>query len=306
MRFVILGAGGVGGYFGAKLARAGEDVTYLARGAHLEAIRARGLIVRSSIEGESVAKVSAVDDLKGQAPADVVMLTVKASDTDAVLARARPVVGANTVVLPLQNGVGSPAAIERFYGAGRALGGSAYVFAVIQEPGVIAHHFLGKITFGELDGSRSPRAERLHAALSGAGVPTDLTTEIRRVMWEKYLLICAQAGMTSLTRVPTRGLKAHEPTWAMYRAIIDEVAAVGRAEGVVFARDVVDTIWAMAGGMNPEGRSSMAHDLATGKPLELEALHGHVVRLGRQHGVPTPMNGAVYAALLPHATGAFA
>ncbi len=304
MRFVILGAGGVGGYFGAKLARAGEDVTFVARGRHLSAIRERGLTIRSSIEGEYVVKTNAVETLTGLSPVDVVLLTVKGADTEAVLERARPVIGPDTAVLPLQNGVQSPEAIERAFGSGHALGGSAYVFAVIEEPGVISHKFLGRIAFGELDGHRTPRAERLLAALSGAGIPTELSADIRRVMWEKYLLICAQAGMTALSRVPTGVLRGHAPTWAMYRAIVDEVAAVGRAEGVAVGRESVDTVMTMAQGMAHGSVSSLHHDLVSGKPLELEALHGHVVRLGRRHGIPTPMNFAVYAALLPHAAGA--
>jgi 2-dehydropantoate 2-reductase len=293
----------VGGFFGAKLARAGEDVTFLARGRHLDAIRANGLRVRSAIEGEWVVKATAVDDPAGLPPADVVFLTVKASDTEAVLERARPAVGPDTAVVSLQNGVQSAGLIDRVLGPGHAVGGSAYIFATIEEPGVIAHRLLGRIAFGELDGRRSPRAERLLAALTAAGIPAELSADIRRVMWEKYLLICAQAGMTALARVPTGVLRAHEASWAMYRALVEEVAAVGRAEGVALGADAVDTVMKNAESLAQTAYSSLHHDLVTGKPLELEALHGHLVRLGRHHGVPTPMAFAVYAALVPHAAG---
>ena len=303
MRVIVLGAGGVGGYFGAKLARAGADVTFLARGAHLAAIRADGLRVRSTAEGEYVVKAAAVDTLEGQPPADVVLLTVKANDTEAVLARARPVVGAETAVLTLQNGVQSVALIDQAFGPGHALGGAAYVFAVIGAPGVIEHKLFGRIAFGELDGRRTPRAERLLAALTKAEIPTELAADIRRVMWEKYLLICAQAGMSALARVPAGVLRAHAPTWAMYRALVTEVAAVGRAEGVALAADAADVVMKAAEALPPTAYSSLHHDLVNGKPLELEALHGHLVRLGQRHGVPTPMASAVYAALLPHAAG---
>jgi 2-dehydropantoate 2-reductase len=303
MRVVMLGAGGVGGYFGAKLARAGEGVTFLARGAHLEAIRANGLRVRSSLEGEWTVKTAAVDDLRGQPPADVVFLTVKANDTEAILERARPVVGPDTAVLSLQNGVQSVELIDRVLGPGHALGGAAYVFAVIDGPGVIAHHLLGRIAFGELDGRRTPRAERLLAAFARAAIPAEIAPDIRRVLWEKYLFICAQAGMSTLTRVPAGRLRAHEPTWAMYRAIVEEAAAVARAEGVPLPADAVDSVMKAAGTLSDAARSSMHHDLVHGRPLELEALHGHLVRLGRRHGVPTPMAFAVYAALLPLAAG---
>jgi 2-dehydropantoate 2-reductase len=299
----MLGAGGVGGYFGAKLARAGEDVTFLARGAHLDAIRANGLHVRSSLEGEWTVRATAVEDLAGQPPADVVFLTVKAHDTEAILERARSVVGAETAVLSLQNGVQSIELIDRVLGPGHGLGGAAYVFAVIAAPGVIAHHLLGRIAFGEPDGTRTPRVERLLAALTAAGIPTDLVPDITRVLWEKYLFICAQAGMSTLARVPAGVLRAHAPTWAMYRAVLAEGAAVARAEGIPLAADVVDTLMKAADALGAGALSSMYHDLANGRPLELEALHGHLVRLGRRRGVPTPMAAAIYAALLPHASG---
>jgi 2-dehydropantoate 2-reductase len=303
MRFLMLGAGGVGGYFGARLARAGEDVTFLARGRHLAAIRAQGLRVRSAVDGEWVVKAAAVEDAAGLPAVDVAFLAVKANDTEAVLERARPAVGPDTAVVSLQNGVRSVEVIERVLGAGHAVGGAAYIFATIEAPGVIAHRLLGRIAFGELDGRRTPRAERLLAALAAAGIPAELSADIRRVMWEKYLLICAQAGMTALARVPAGVLRAHEPTWAMYRALVEEVAAVGRAEGVALDAGAADAVMKAAEGLAPGAYSSLHHDLTTGKPLELEALHGDVVRLGRRHGVPTPMAFAVYAALLPHAQG---
>jgi 2-dehydropantoate 2-reductase len=303
MRIVVLGAGGVGGYFGAKLARAGADITFVARGAHLAAIRAEGLRVRSLIEGESTVKVTAVEETMGLAPADVVLLTVKAYDTETVLERARPVVRPDTAVITLQNGVESVELIDRVFGAGHAVGGAAYIFAVIAAPGVIEHRLLGRIAFGEIDGRQTPRAERFLTLLQKAEIPGELSADIRRVMWEKYLLICAQAGMTALTRVPAGVLRAHPPTWAMYRALVEEVAAVGRAEGVALAPDAVDTVMKAADALAPTAYSSLHHDLVNGKPLELEALHGHLVRLGRRHGVPTPMAAAVYAALLPHAAG---
>jgi 2-dehydropantoate 2-reductase len=304
MRIVMLGAGGVGGYFGAKLARAGEDVTFVARGAHLAAIRDRGLRVRSVTDGEWVARCVAVDDPRGLPPADVVFLTVKANDTEAVLERARPLIAPETAVVSLQNGVQSADTISRVLGPGHAVGGVAYVFAIIEAPAVIAHRLLGRITFGELDGTQSARCERLLATLTKAQIPVELSTDIRRVLWEKYLMICAQAGMTALARVPTGVLRKHAATWAMYRAIVAEVAAVGRAEGVALTPDVVDTVMKSAEGLAEGAFSSLHFDLVNGKPLELEALHGHLVRLGARHGVPTPMVSAVYAALLPHAAGA--
>jgi 2-dehydropantoate 2-reductase len=303
LSIVIVGAGGVGGYFGARLARAGERVMLVARGAHLAAIRRDGLRVRSSVEGEFTVKVDATDTLAGRPPADVVLLCVKAYDTDAALDAAAPVVGPDTAVLSLQNGVDHAERIAARLGPGSALGGAAYVFAVIEAPGVIAHRFAGRIALGELDGRVTPRAERLRDALARAGIPGELTTDIRRVLWEKYLFIGAQAGVTALTRCPTGVVRAVPETWALYRTILEELAAVGRAAGVALRPDAVDAIMAQAERLAPETTSSLADDLARGRRLELEALHGHAVRLGRRSGVPTPAVFAVYAALKPHADG---
>ena len=303
MRIVIVGAGGVGGFFGAKLSRAGEDVTVVARGPHLAAIRREGLRIRSTIEGEFVAKPAAVDDVAGLPPADAVLLAVKSFDTDAALERVRPVVGADTPVLTLQNGIEGPERIDAVLGGGHALGGAAYVFATIEGPGVIAHRFLGRVALGELDGRVSARAERLRDAFARAGVPVELATEIRRVMWEKYLFICAQAGMSALTRANTGVMRAVPETWRMYRALLEELAAIGARAGAGMPADVVDRLMMQGDALAPGTTSSLQHDLLAGKRLELEGLHGHAVRLGDRFGVPTPMLLAVYAALKPHLMG---
>jgi 2-dehydropantoate 2-reductase len=300
---VVMGAGGVGGYFGARLARAGVPVTLVARGAHLDAIRRGGVRVRSAVEGEFVAPLDATDVLAGRPPADAVLLCVKAFDTDAALETIRPVVGPETAVLSLQNGVDSADRIEARLGPGHALGGAAYVFAGIEAPGVIVHRFAGRIAFGEMDGRVTPRAERLRAAFAAAGVPVELTANIRRVLWEKYLLISAQAGVTALTRCPTGTIRAMPATWRLYRTILEELEALARASGIDLPADIVDSLVGQAERLAPETRSSLADDLAQGRRLELEALHGHAVRLGERLGVPTPAVFAVYAALQPHAAG---
>lgn len=300
---VVMGTGGVGGYFGARLARAGQALTVVARGAHLEAIRREGLKVRSAIEGEYAVKVEAVERLEDRPRADVVLLCVKAFDTDAALLALRPVVGPQTTVLSLQNGVESADKIDAALGPGHAVGGAAYVFAAIEAPGVIAHRFAGRIALGELDGRPTPRSRRLHDMFAGAGVPVELSPDIRRVLWEKYLLICAQAGLTAVTRCPTGVVRSVPETWRLYRSLLEELAAVAAAAGVAVAPDVVDRIMTAAAALAPETTSSLAHDLALGRRLELEALHGHAVRLGERLGVPTPALFAVYAALKPHAEG---
>jgi 2-dehydropantoate 2-reductase len=303
MRIAVVGAGGVGGYFGAKLARAGESVLMLARGAHLDAIRRDGIRVRSAVDGDLSAKVEAVDSFAGQPPVDMALFCVKSFDTVTAAEALRPVVGPSTGVVSLQNGVDNEDRVDEILGGGVALGGAAYVFATIEAPGVIAHTFGGRIVFGELDGRVSERATRLREALARAGVPVDVSTDIRRVLWEKYLLISAQAGMTALTRCPAGVLRETPESWRMYRLILEELAAVARAAGVSLAGDVVDAVMKQAAALAPGAYSSLHHDLTQGKRLELEALHGHALRLGERHGVPTPMVFAVYAALKPHAAG---
>ena len=303
MRIAVVGAGGVGGYFGAKLARAGQSVVMLARGEHLAAIRRDGIRVRSTPEGESIAKVEAVESFAGQPPVDMALFCVKSFDTRSAAEALRPVLGPSTGVVSLQNGVDNEEALDEALGRGVALGGAAYVFASIEAPGVIVHKFAGRIVFGEMDGRVSERATRLHDALARAGVPVELSPDIRRILWEKYLLISAQAGMTALTRCPAGVLRETPESWRMYQLILQELAAVARAAGVTLGHDVVDTIMKQAAAIAPDAYSSLHHDLTQGKRLELEALHGHAVRLGERHGVPTPMVFAVYAALKPHVAG---
>jgi len=303
MRVLIVGAGGVGGYFGAKLARAGVPVTLLARGAHLAAIQRDGLRVRSAIDGESVATVTAVADVAGLPPADVVLFCVKSFDTETAAAAIRPAMGPDTAVVSLQNGVDNEETLERVLGPGHAVGGVAYVFATIESPGVIAHRFAGHLVFGELDGRPSARLEALRAAFEKAGVRAEVAGDIRRALWLKYVMISAQAGMTALTRAPIGVVRGVPESRLMYRRIAEELAALAAASGVALGADAVDNVMKAADGLAAEAYSSLHHDLTQGRRLELESLHGHAVRLGERLGVPTPMVFAVYAALKPHLDG---
>jgi 2-dehydropantoate 2-reductase len=303
MRIVVMGAGGTGGYFGAKLARAGEDVTFVARGAHLEAIRARGLRVKSAIDGEWVVQAPAVERLDGLPPADLVLFCVKSFDTDSAGEAIKPVVGPNTGVLPVQNGVDNVEKLERILGPGHVMGGVAQVLATIEAPGVISHRFLGRIILGEMDGRESDRARAFLQACERAGIPAEISSTMLRALWEKYVLIAAQAGMTALTRCPAGVVRSVPETRRMYRLILGEMVALGNAVGAGLAAEVVDRCIAMLDNLGAAFTSSLHHDLAEGKRLELEALHGHAVRLGERHGIPTPMLFAVYAALKPYADG---
>ncbi|MBI4592881.1 MAG: 2-dehydropantoate 2-reductase [Candidatus Rokubacteria bacterium] len=300
---VVVGTGGVGGYFGGRLARAGERVAFVARGAHLDALRRSGLTVRSTVEGEWSVRVEAVETVDGREPADVVLLCVKAFDTEAALERARPAVGPATAVISLQNGVEAVEKIEAALGPGHAVGGAAYVFANIEAPGVIAHRFAGRVIFGELDGRASERCRRFLEALTRAQVPAELASDIRRVLWEKYAVIGAQAGVTAVTRCPSGVIRETPETWRFYRMIVEEYVALAAAAGAKLPPEAADTIMKRAAGLGPETTSSLAHDLAQGRRLELETLHGYAVRLGERLGVPTPMVFAVYAALKPYLGG---
>ena len=298
-----MGSGGVGGYFGAKLLRAGVEVTMVARGPHLEAMRRSGLTIRSVVEGESVVRPAAVERLEGVARADTVLFCVKSFDTEDAAARLWSILGPDTPVLSLQNGVDNEDKIDAALGAGRAMGGVAQVFATIEAPGVIKHQAAGRIIFGEMDGRVSERAERLRDGFARAEVPVELSGNIRRALWEKYILICAVAGTTALTREPLGVIRETPPTWRLFRELVAEVTALARAAGVDVPDDTVDQIMKFAEGIAPASRASLAQDLLQGRRLELDALHGHASRLGERLGVATPAVFAVYAALLPHAAG---
>jgi 2-dehydropantoate 2-reductase len=298
-----MGSGGVGGYFGAKLQGAGAEVTMVARGPHLEAMRRAGLAVRSAVEGDSVVRPAAVERLEGVARADAVLFCVKSFDTEDAAARLWSVLGPDTPVLSLQNGVDNEDKIDAQLGVGRAMGGVAQVFATIEAPGVIRHHAAGRIVFGELDGRVSERAERVREAFARAEVPVELSKDIRRALWEKYVLICAVAGLTAVTRETIGVIRETPATWRLFRVILEEATALARAAGVELPADTVDRTVTFAEGIPPGNRASLAQDLLQGRRLELEALHGHAWRLGERLGVPTPAIFAVYAALLPHAAG---
>src|SRR5213595_2910332 len=303
MHIVVMGAGGVGGYFGAKLARAGETITLVARREHLTAIQREGLRIRSDIEGEYVVRPAAVEDVRGLPVADVVLFCVKSFDTETAAERIRPVVGSATAVLSLQNGVDNEDTLDAILGPGHAMGGVAQVFAAIDRPGVIAHHFAGRIIFGELDGRLTPRAESLARAFARAAIDAQLSTDIRRALWEKYALICAVAGMTALTRSPIGVIRETPECWRMFGAIVEETVALAAASKAGLPVDTADQIMKMAASIAPGNFSSLYQDLRQGKRLELEALQGHAVRLGERLGVPVPTVFAVYAALAPHAAG---
>jgi 2-dehydropantoate 2-reductase len=305
VRIALIGAGGTGGYFGGLLARAGEDVTFVARGAHLDALRARGLTVRSRLSGNFTVAARATGDPGEVGPVDLVLFCVKSYDTDAAAERIRPLIDPETVVLPVQNGIAAAEQIARVIGSGPVLGGVALVSSVLEAPGVVVQSAgAGRIIVGELGGGTSARVERVASVLARAGIPTQAHPDVRVALWQKFLFICAFSGLTALTRLPIGPVLACPETGRLYRDAMVEVEAVGRAEGVRLPDDAVAQAYAMTEKLEPWSRGSLYHDLAAGRRLELETLQGAVVRLGREHDVPTPVNFAVYAALKPYVDGA--
>lgn len=304
MRIVVMGSGGTGGFFGAKLARAGEEVTFVARGAHLAAINASGLQIRSGPEGDWTVRAPAVERLDGRPPADLVLFCVKSFDTEEAAALIRPVVGPETGVLSIQNGVDNEEKIARVLGAGHVLGGAVRVFATIEAPGVIRHVFGGHLIFGEMDGRETDRARAFLAACGKAQIPTELVPDVDRALWDKYVFLTTHAGMTALTRCPAGVLRALPEVRELYRRIVKEIVAVGRAAGAPVDESQLDQGMKFLDGVAPSAYSSLHHDLTHGKRLELEALHGHVVRLAERHGVAVPTVFAIYAALRPFRDGA--
>ena len=304
MRIVIMGSGGTGGYFGAKLARAGEDVTFVARGAHLAALSANGLRIKSAVEGDWTVRAAAVERLDGAPPADLVLFCVKSFDTDEAARLIRPAVGPATGVLSIQNGVDNEEKLARVLGAGHVLGGAVRVFATIEAPGVIAHTFGGHLAFGEMDGRETARARAFLAACRKASIPAELVPDVTRALWEKYVFLTTHAGVTALTRCPAGVLRAVPEIRELYRRTVTEILAIGRAAGVPVDDAVLEQGMKFLDTVAPNAYSSLHHDLVTGKRLELEALHGHAVRLAERHGVAAPTVFAIYAALRPYRDGA--
>jgi len=296
-----VGAGGIGGYYGALLHQSGQDVTFLARGAHLEAIRGDGLRVESVLADPAVLRVRAAGTPEECGPVDLVLFTVKAFDSASAAAGLHPLLKPGTAVLTLQNGVDSVDVLSGAVGTGYILGGLCQIFCILAAPGVVRH--TGgprRVVLGELDGSTTPRAQAACAAFAATGVPVELSGKILVDMWEKYLFINAQGGMTALTRLPIGTIRSTPPTFEMYLQVAEEVAAVGRAHGVPIPPGERDRVRAFAEALHPGAYSSLHDDLASGRRTELETLLGNVVRLGARHSIPTPTCRGIYAALLPH------
>ena len=304
MKIAIMGAGGLGAYYGAHLAKAGEEVTFIARGAHLQAIRERGLKVLGPRGDLHVQPARATDDPAEAAPADAVLFCVKLYDVEQAGERLRPLMGSETFVVCTQNGVDGPERLAAILGAGRVLPGAAYVAAHIAEPGVVRYASnMSSLVFGEPDGSISERALRFRDACRNAGFGAEVSPDIAKTLWTKLVLLGANAGMTALTRQTVGAVYADPDLRAVGADAMREVAAVAKARGVALDADVVEKTLALADTFPPQMTTSMHNDLKRGGRLELEHLSGFVAREADRLGVPAPINRAIFAALKPWKDG---
>jgi len=302
MKIAMMGSGGVGGYYGARLAQSGQEVSFIARGRHAEAMRAGGLRIQSELGDARVAPARVFENPAQAGAQDLIVVAVKLWDSEKVAAALKPMVGAQTTLVSLQNGIDKDEALASAAGLEHVIGGVTHIGATIAEPGVIAHTGkLQRVTLGELDGGSSPRVERVADAFRRAGVETVVSDDIRRVTWEKFVFLTAISGLTALTRKPVGEVRQHPATRALLEDALREAAAVARAEGAKLDESFPQKQLQAIDGLPAAMMSSMAQDLLRGGRLELEWLSGAVVRRAKQHGIDTPAHRAIYAGLVLHA-----
>jgi 2-dehydropantoate 2-reductase len=304
MRIAVVGSGGVGGYFGGRLAATGVDVTFLARGAHLEAMRTNGLRIDSPKGNVHLPRVTVTSDTRDIGPVDVVFFAVKLYDTDDAIATLPPLLGPDTIVLPFQNGVESVDRLTKAIGAAHTGGGVSYVSAVISEPGVIRHTAMDHLLFGEIDGRRSPRLERLLDACTPAGFQSTLSDGIIIEIWTKFVRLSVFSGMTAVTRCPIGAIVNDPDLLEMLKAAVRESTAVARAKGIKVSNTMDEDVARAYKALPPQAKASMLEDLERGRRIELPWLSGAVVRIGREVGVPTPTHSFITTVLKPFLNGA--
>jgi 2-dehydropantoate 2-reductase len=304
MRIAVMATGAVGGYFGGRLAAAGHEVAFVARGANLAALRRDGLRIESPLGALHLPRPMATDDPAEIGPVDLVLFAVKLWDTEAAAEQARPLIGANTRLITFQNGVDAPEIIARALGPEAVVAGSAYIAAVLAAPGVVSHTSeFAKLVCGRIDGARDPAVEAFAAAAAAAGIDISLADDMNRLRWEKFVFLVGLSGATASMRMPIGAILADPDTSEFFEALMRETWEVGRASGVSLAPDFVDNRMAFAATVPSGMKASMAHDLDQGKRLELDWLSGRVSELGKELGVATPANDAVRVILKLHRMG---
>ena len=300
MKILIIGTGGVGGYYGGLLAQQGNEVTFTARDAHLHTIRHEGLKVKSVHGDFTVFPAKATDDPATAGPVDLVLFCVKTYNTDEAAEAIRPVVGSQTVVMSLQNGIDAAERIGEVVGLKHVIGGATWISSAVESHGVIKQvSQFRRIVFGELDGSRSTRTQSLYEVLKNTGINVEISENIQKVLWTKFVFISAASGLGSLTRLPMGEYRSVPEARGLLSSIMKEVEAVARAQGVSLDPDVVQKSLEFTDNAAPHIKPSMQLDIETGHRTELESMIGVIGRKGRKLGVPTPAADFVYAALLP-------
>lgn len=305
MRIAVIGAGGVGGAFGAALATAGADVTFVARGAHLDAIRANGLRIQGGRGDTLIHPAQATDDPASIGPVDIVMFCVKLWDVESAGERIRPLIGADTAVIPFQNGIDAADRLIPILGPRAVMGGVAQISATISSPGVISQTgtFM-RLVFGELAGGRSERGEAFLALCKKAGFDATHSANILTDIWMKFIILATNSGFTAASRSPIGKLRDDPDIMPLWDEATHEVIAIARAKGVTLPDDIAERTRAFTRQAPPAMMASMAHDLLRGGRLELPWLSGKVVALGRELGIPTPVHAVLHAVLKPHSNGA--
>jgi 2-dehydropantoate 2-reductase len=305
MKIAIMGSGGVGGLFGAHLVRGGADVAFIARGAHLAAMRANGILIEGPPGGDVHAPdVAATDDPASIGPVDLVLFAVKLGATEPAIEAIRPLVGPDTAIVSFQNGVLKDEYLRAAFAEKHLFGGVGYVGSAIDRPGVIRQVGpMQRLVFGEFDGRRSARVEAFLTACRAGNINAEIADDIRRAIWEKFVFLVGLSGTTATMRVPIGPIRENPQTRALLLDVMREVVAVGRAHGVALPEDYAEQRLALADDVAFDMTSSLHHDLQRGNPLEVPWLAGGVVELGRQVGVPTPLNRAIADILVLYVDG---
>lgn len=304
MRIAVMGTGGVGGYFGARLAKAGHDVSFVARGRQLAAIRDTGLRVESPLGNLHLKKVSVTDTPADIGPADIVLFGVKLWDTAEAAEAIKPLIGEHTAVVSFQNGVVKDDILRQTLGEAHVIGGVCYIAATIAEPGLIRHSgAMQKLVFGEYDGTSTARVARFRDACVEAGIDVEISDRIGQTIWEKFVFLVGLSGTTTVTRTPIGTVRANERARAFLRDVMDEVVRVARADGVQVAEDYANNRLAFCDQLAATMTSSMHGDLERGSRLEVQWLSGDVVHRGARLGVATPCNRAILDILSVHSEG---
>jgi 2-dehydropantoate 2-reductase len=304
MKIAMMGSGGVGGYFGGRLAAKGYDVSFIARGAHLGAMREQGLKIESGVAPLLLNPVRVTDDPATIGPVDVVILSVKLWDTESAARAIKPLIGPDTAVISLQNGVDAEPTLAGILGQHHVMGGIAQIGTKIARPGVIEHvGTMQRLVFGELDGARSPRAEALLSACLVSGITAEISADIVKTVWHKFIFLTGMSSVTSLTRLPIGKVRAEPESRALLLNVMREVVAVGRKKGIALDADFAEQQLGFIDGLPATMTTSMHHDLERGNRIELPWLAGAVARFGAELGIPTPYCNAVLGGLKPYEHG---